>query len=71
MLLEFDNILANTMRTWYMSYEGKDFIPALLSCFRCQRMGHNAGQSKGKQRCAICGGEHENRKCGKNVKMKC
>lgn len=37
----------------------------------CQRMGHTAGQCKGKQICARCGGEHEYGKCGQDAKITC
>lgn len=55
----------------YMSYDVRVFIPAPFRCFKCQRMGHNAGQCKGKQRCARCGGDHEYGKCGQDMKVKC
>ncbi len=55
----------------YMSYDVREFIPAPLRCFKCQRMGHTAGQCKGKQRCARCGGEHDYGKCGQDAKIRC
>jgi len=53
-LLEFEKVLAKKIRIGYMSYEVREFIPAPLRCFKCQRMGHTAGQWKGKQRCVRC-----------------
>lgn len=52
----------------YLSCDVREFIPAPLPCFKCQRMGHTAGQCEGKLRCA---GEHEYGKCGQDTKIRC
>lgn len=70
-VLEFEKVLPKRVRMGYLSYDVREFIPAPLRCFKCQRMGHTAGQCKGKQRCARCGGEHEYGKCGQDTKVKC
>ncbi|KAI2655997.1 Nucleic-acid-binding protein from mobile element jockey [Labeo rohita] len=70
-LLEFEKSMPKKIRMGYLSYDVREYIPAPLRCFKCQRMGHTAGQCKGKPRCARCGGEHEYGKCGKDAKIKC
>lgn len=50
-VLEFENVMPKRIRMGYLSYDVREFIPAPLRCFKCQRMGHTAGQCKGKQRC--------------------
>lgn len=69
--LEFEKEMPKRVRLGYLSYDVREFIPAPLRCFKCQRMGHTAGQCKGKQRCARCGGEHEYGNCGQDTKVKC
>lgn len=70
-LLEFEKSMPKKIRMGYLSYDVREYIPAPLRCFKCQRMGHTAGQCKGKPRCARCGGEHEYGNCGKDAKIKC
>jgi len=69
-VLEFEKVMPKRVRMGFLSYDVRAFIPAPLRCFKCQRMGHTAGQCKGKQRCTRCGGEHEYGKCGQDTKVK-
>ena len=54
-----------------INYRVREYIPAPIRCYKCQRIGHIAQQCHGKQRCAKCGGEHEYGKCEKGAKMRC
>lgn len=70
-LIEFESVMPKKIRMGYLSYDVRQYIPAPMRCFKCQRMGHTAGQCKGKLRCARCGGGHEYGKCDKDAKIKC
>lgn len=70
-LLEFEGEMPKKVIMGYFRFDVREFIPAPLRCFKCQRMGHTVLQCKGKMRCAKCGGEHEYGKCVEGTKIRC
>lgn len=70
-LIEFDTKeLPDEIFFGVMKYSVREFMPKPMS-YICQEFGHTAKMCKGKRRCARCGGEHEYRKCGEEVRPKC
>lgn len=57
-----ENKLPERVYLGYMSYMVRPYVPPPLRCFKCQRFGHVVAVCRGKQRCARCGGEHDNGK---------
>lgn len=55
----------------YVRYIFLAYISPPLRCYKCQMYGHVAGVCTGKQRCTRCSGDHEYRKFGQGVKLKC
>lgn len=45
-LLEFEKAMPKKIRVGYSSYDFREYILAPMRCFDCQRMGHNAKESK-------------------------
>lgn len=46
------------------------FEPRLKQCRKCQRIGHPKKQCRGKERCAICAENHEEKDCN-NTRTQC
>lgn len=41
-VVQFKKILLKSVQIGYMNYSVGEFIPKLLKCYACQRMGHTA-----------------------------
>lgn len=70
-MVEFDGHIPSRVCLGYVSYFVREYVPAPLRCFKCQRMGHVASVCKGQCRCAKCGGPHEYGKCEAQAKIRC
>jgi len=55
--------LPGEVKTGYLFFRVKQYVPGPLRCFKCNRYGHVAGHCRGKLRGSICGGEHKYNEC--------
>ena len=44
-------------------YKVRPYIGNNFQCFKCQRMGHMAKSCKSRERCLLCGGNHNRKEC--------
>jgi hypothetical protein len=64
-------VLPSELCIGYQVYKVRVFVPPVMRCFKCQRLGHVADQCRGKKRCVRCGGEHEYEKCENKERPTC
>ena len=55
----------------YEAFRVKPYVPPIMRCFKCQRIGHSQAQCKGKTRCVRCGGDHSFDNCQNRETPKC
>ena len=55
----------------YQMYQVRTYVPAVIRCFKCQRLGHVADKCKGQERCVRCGGMHKYEDCSKKESPVC
>jgi len=62
--LQFDTaVVPGEVKIGYLFFRVKQHVPRPLRCFKCNRYGHVAGHCRGKLRCSMCSGEHNNSEC--------
>ena len=73
--LTFDMVdLPLSITMGYQSYPVRAYVPDVIRCYKCQRIGHTVNNCKGPQKCVRCGGPHgfeqctEERKCASKVR---
>ena len=64
-------LLPQTVKLGYMSYEVQEFNPPPPRCFRCQIMGRMSGGCTAQERCMICSGSHRREACTNQMAPKC
>ena len=55
----------------YEIFDVKPYIPPVIRCFNCQRLGHVASACRSKIRCVRCSGEHSYDQCTQKEAVKC
>ena len=55
----------------YLIFETKPFIPPVVRCFNCQRIGHVADACRSHTRCVRCSGPHKFEECPDKDKVLC
>ena len=55
----------------YEYFNVKPFIPPVIRCYNCQRLGHVANNCRSSTRCVRCGGSHSFDQCQQKEKVKC
>lgn len=55
----------------YLIFETKPFIPPVVRCYNCQRIGHVADGCRSKTRCVRCSGPHKFEECPDKDKVLC
>ena len=55
----------------YESFTVKPYIPPVIRCFICQRLGHTANNCRSKTRCVRCSGFHTYDQCTQKEQVKC
>ena len=65
--------LPKSLTILHSYYKVRPYVSEPLQCYKCQRLGHRADSCKGKTRCLLCGGEHNNKDCStkKEEDFKC
>lgn len=72
MCLTFDKkILPGEVRLGFQVFSVRPYVPTVIRCFKCQRIGHTAEKCKGTVRCVRCGGPHKYDDCPDKDKLKC
>ena len=56
--LNFQSELPSEVRTGYLLFKIRPYIPKPLWCFKCNQFGHVAHHCKTKERCSKCGEQH-------------
>ena len=55
----------------YEVFETKPYIPPVVRCFKCQRLGHFADVCRGTIRCVRCSGPHSYEECTQKDQVHC
>ena len=63
--------LPSKIQIGYEIFSVKPYIPPIIRCFNCQRLGHVAGNCRSKTRCVRCGEQHSFQDCTKKDQVKC
>jgi hypothetical protein len=50
--------LPNEISVGYSIYLVRVYVPGVMRCFKCQRLGHRVSDCRGAMRCVRCGGSH-------------
>ena len=48
-LLRFEKVIPGNVQRGFLSFNVREFVPSVVRCFKCQRMGHVAVQCKVKK----------------------
>ena len=63
--------LPDKLQLGYESFPVKPYIPPIIRCFNCQRLGHVANNCRSYTRCVRCGGPHSYDQCQQREKVRC
>ena len=63
--------LPEKAHTGYEYFTIKPYIPPIIRCFNCQRLGHMANNCRSSTRCVRCGESHSFEQCQQKEKVKC
>ena len=63
--------LPSVLTIGYEKFQVKPYIPHVIRCYNCQRLGHIASNCRSKTRCVHCGGFHSFESCSQNNEPKC
>ena len=55
----------------YEIFEVKPYIPPVIRCFNCQRLGHVASRCRAQTRCVRCSGNHNYEACTQKEQVRC